>query len=429
MRCWRASSLALLGVCHLLLCLTLRLPDPPRPGDPLRALRADSQVARLRVQDAIAEGRRGDLRFLSAELPPHLKLYGLLGAGAARVSSRLSASQATTLAVALGNTACLLSLLGALGGLAQALFGARAGDRAVLLALWPSLLLHCSQPLRDPLYLALLLALLRACVAVVQHRRPLRAGALALVLSLCLWRVRAEIAPLLLLLVILASLLTLLRAARRRPDLAVNAAALLLLAAPLLWSLLPDDVCRYEAAAGAPLLPGSARPAACPPHSPLASIDRVRWLRSKFLAKYPAARSNIDSEVLLPTPGAALRYLPRALLVAALSPFPWRWPALTPLPLRLLVGAEMLLLYGLQALVLRGLWRGAYRAPAAWLLLAFALASLAALGLSVANQGALYRLRYGYALVCVVLAVGALPGSSAVVGSRERSRGEHPGNH
>ena len=75
------------------------------------------------------------------------------------------------------------------------------------------------------------------------------------------------------------------------------------------------------------------------------------------------------------------------------------------------------------------LWRGAYRAPAAWLLLAFALASLAALGLSVANQGALYRLRYGYALVCVVLAVGALPGSSAVVGSRERSRGEHPGNH
>ena len=141
--------------------------------------------------------------------------------------------------------------------------------------------------------------------------------------------------------------------------------------------------------------------------SVLALRDQAMWetLYSCGLRVSELVGLNL-TDVDLRSPGEALRYLPRALGIGLFAPFPWQWQRLRPLPLRLLCGGEMLVLYGLQAAAFAGLLRRR-RAATAPLWVCF-LGSAVALGLVVANTGALYRLRYGALLCIAVLAAGPL---------------------
>jgi hypothetical protein len=116
-----------------------------------------------------------------------------------------------------------------------------------------------------------------------------------------------------------------------------------------------------------------------------------------------------------------LSYLPRAAVVGFFAPFPNMWLAEgkeVGASGRRLAGLECLAMYAVEALALVGLWRGRGRLPV-WLLASVAAVGVTALGLVVVNVGALYRMRYGFLALLIILAAGAaagLPGRGSLGG-------------
>ena len=70
---------------------------------------------------------------------------------------------------------------------------------------------------------------------------------------------------------------------------------------------------------------------------------------------------------------------------------------------RLISGAETLVMYFLYLAVVVCLWRERRR-PAMWLIFLTATAGLIGLGLVVVNAGALYRIRYVFWIMLIVIA-------------------------
>jgi hypothetical protein len=142
---------------------------------------------------------------------------------------------------------------------------------------------------------------------------------------------------------------------------------------------------------------------------------RLRGLalaREGFVTGYPEARSNIDVAVVFRSASDVFTYIPRALQIAFLAPFPKDWAGEGSLPantvMRRIAGAEMLVLYGglflLPYAVVR--WR---RRPELWIVIVLCSSMMLLYALVVANVGTLYRMRYPYimTLLAVSLAGGA----------------------
>jgi hypothetical protein len=116
--------------------------------------------------------------------------------------------------------------------------------------------------------------------------------------------------------------------------------------------------------------------------------------------------SNIDEEVQFNTMGDFVRYLPRATALGLFAPFPNMWfqrGGQVGRTGRMIAGFETLLTYFLVALAIVGLWHNR-RNMAAWLLGGTAIAGITALGLIVLNIGSLYRFRYPFLMLIVMLA-------------------------
>jgi len=120
--------------------------------------------------------------------------------------------------------------------------------------------------------------------------------------------------------------------------------------------------------------------------------------------------SLIDTDVSVNGWRDLLRLLPRALEVGLLAPFPNMWfqsGALVGIGGRLLAGIETTMTYVIECLALFGLWRARWKLSA-WFLTVFALLGAVALGLAVNNIGALYRLRYPFWILIVILGAGGV---------------------
>jgi hypothetical protein len=120
--------------------------------------------------------------------------------------------------------------------------------------------------------------------------------------------------------------------------------------------------------------------------------------------------SKIDTDVKLNSGAEIIRHLPRALIVGFFAPFPsmwWQTGTQVGANGRLISGFETLLTYMLECLALIGLWRGR-RNLSSWFLFGFVTLGVVALGLVVDNAGALYRLRYPFWILLVILAAGGL---------------------
>ena len=116
----------------------------------------------------------------------------------------------------------------------------------------------------------------------------------------------------------------------------------------------------------------------------------------------------IDSDVRLRGRADVVRYLPRAAVIGFFAPFPNMWLTSGKEVRRggrFLSGVEMMLTYVLEALALAGLWR-ARKQLEAWLLFAIVVIGVVALGLVVNNLGALYRLRYSFWILIVIMGAG-----------------------
>ncbi|MBI5239995.1 MAG: hypothetical protein HY926_05955 [Elusimicrobia bacterium] len=116
-----------------------------------------------------------------------------------------------------------------------------------------------------------------------------------------------------------------------------------------------------------------------------------------------AARTLIDGDAALQSAGDIISYAPRALQVAAFAPFPSDWLAKTSLPVLLGVG-ETAVWYLLAPGLL--VFQRRRRSLGAAMVLVFACALLTMIGTFEPNVGTLFRLRYTY--LQLLMLMGAL---------------------
>lgn len=286
---------------------------------------------------------------------------------------------------------------------------------ACAVALWPSFLLHTTQFLKDPLFVALTLALVlvntRWLTREYTWASALLDGAAGGLVVTALWLARSGTGEVTVALVLLGAVALVARLVRERRLLAANVAGAALVFALTLGvpRLIPNALELGRS-------PSAERWAARTTHqsatregffsNPAAHVGGVR---RRFVEMYTDSGSNVDADVRIESAQELLRYLPRAVEVGFFAPFPVMWFSAgrsVGSAGRLLGGAETLLLYAVEALALAALWR-ARRRIEAWLLFASAAAGVVALGLVAVNVGTLFRLRYVFVMFLIILAAEA----------------------
>ena len=338
------------------------------------------------------------------------------------------------------NLLCYLSVIGLTLVLGQEIGNARIGQVAAgVVALWPTLLLHSLQLLKDPLFIAAALALV-LCVTswltrTYNPRRALVTGAITLVAVLLLLFVRSSFAIVILGVVLFGFILLVLRQLVERRPLYWNMAgplfivvggALLLtfqttgndqkfkhypsnhpgeakaganrdLQVRSAVSYLPrKNLERYPATSTGKLAERSQRMAL-----------RIGSVRERFTARYSKSGSNIDTGVRFRDMKGLLSYLPRAFAVGCCAPFPTMWfvsGQRVGSTGKLLSGAETLVMYVMGLLALLAVVRPPHRLAAS-LLLSVSILGVTLLGLVVPNIGALYRFRYVFWVLLIILGV------------------------
>jgi 4-amino-4-deoxy-L-arabinose transferase-like glycosyltransferase len=304
-----------------------------------------------------------------------------------------------------------LAILSCIYFLGREIFNVRTGFvAATIVALWPSFLFHSTQLIRDPISIACFLSLVLLLTLLLSRDFAWR-GSIALGVSGALivtmfWLVRANMWNVLLVAVALTIVMLAARMIRARRLMTGNAITTLLIIVAVL--LIPAR------------LESTSLPGVRPPVTPLAipstsqpvtresiwtrTIRELAGRRSGFRS-YTSQASNIDRDVQFHSPGDIVRYIPRALVIGFFAPFPKMWVESGSYGRtgRLLSGAETLVMYFLYLAVAFCLWRDR-RNLKMWFVFLIAAVGLLALGLVVVNAGALYRIRYVFWMMLIVIA-------------------------
>ena len=120
----------------------------------------------------------------------------------------------------------------------------------------------------------------------------------------------------------------------------------------------------------------------------------------------------IDAKAHLSNPRALITYLPRALVIGVLAPFPRQWfhPWQSAGAASPLVGIEMCLIYLLLPVIVCGLWDAVrWRRTEGILIITFVCLLGCFLSLVVANLGTLFRLRLLFLLPLLIIAAEGDP--------------------
>ncbi len=399
----------------------------------LASFGSDSRVYLLQISDLQKILKEeGAVPWLRTPAPVHVKLYSLSFA----LFSPLFG--ATILSAEPLNLIYYLVILLLIFALGNEVFGAQEGllAAAMCAALLPTLLLHTTQLLADPLFLVLALALVVASVKWLNTEytlvRGLVAGALGGAAAASLWLVKNSTWWVVLAIMFLATALSLARQVRRRMFLPGNVAGVaLMLAIALSMSHLvtpywlpkeywmpykPDADTASVEKSNRELPPDSTavvtqRSEALQNQQPPETLssrvpNRVAKTRARFIELYPDAGSNLDSNVQFAGTADIVRYLPRAVLIGLFAPFPSMWfetGANTGRAGRVLSGCETVLMYFVMLLAFQSFWHRRRQLPV-WFLMLTALIGVTALGLVVVNVGTLYRQRYLFWIIFIVMA-------------------------
>lgn len=347
--------------------------------------------------------------WLAIKAPLHCRLYSLLFATLGRlVGHNILAAEPLNLVYYLGILCCVYFL-------GREIFNARAGIlAAIIVGVWPSFLMHSTQLIRDSFAILCLLALLLVLTLLLRRRLPWRAGlatgfAGAALVTL-FWVLRGNMWGVVVLATGLTTVLLLLRILRIDRVLVPNIVAIMFVVIAMLVA--PS---RLEST-GLPGVKPPVTPLAIPPTGAFRSTEgvftrlrqQVGQRRAGF-RRYGARESDIAGDVRLNTAGDVLKFLPRATVIGFLAPFPRMWIERGSYGFagRLLSGAETLLMYLLYLAVGVCGWRNRRRSEM-WLLFLVATTGTIALGLVVVNAGALYRLRYVFWIMFIIMAAETL---------------------
>lgn len=338
----------------------------------------------------------------------HVRLYSLPLAVASRWTGF------NVLVVEPLNLVYYLAILVLVYKLGKEVFDYRAGLlAATIVALWPSLLLHTTLLLRDPLLLVVVLILFLVMTKGLKRNyfwhRGVLMGIVAALAIIVIRIVRLPMWDLTSAMVGLFAVFLLARLLGERRILIGNVGLAAIMIAAILITPHFQSAFRNQQHT-------KARRRILPEQIQLLPLEQQVGIRRAGFgleAADPERVTNgpgavIDSDVRLRGRADVIRYLPRAAVIGFFAPFPNMWlTAGTEVGRsgRFLSGVEMLFTYVLDALALAGLWR-ARKQLAAWLLLAIVVIGVVALGLVVNNVGALYRLRYSFWILIVIMGTG-----------------------
>lgn len=135
-------------------------------------------------------------------------------------------------------------------------------------------------------------------------------------------------------------------------------------------------------------------------------------LRHGHVINYPDAKSTVDLDIRFNSALEFLPYLPRALQLGFLAPFPHDWVAEGNIDagtkMRRVGAIEMLCVYVAGLFLPYALWRWRERMEV-WLVVAGCTIAITLYAYVIPNIGTLYRMRFGFLMVMVALGVaGAL---------------------
>ncbi|HET6979604.1 MAG TPA: glycosyltransferase family 39 protein [Pyrinomonadaceae bacterium] len=295
-----------------------------------------------------------------------------------------------------------LAILACIYLLGRELFDSQTGlFAAAIIAVWPTFLFHSTQLIRDPLSISCLLALMLVLVLVLGRefawREGIPIGIAGVGLVTVFWLARGNMWNVIVIAVAITLVMLVIRMIRARRIMVPNALIMLLMIVTLV--IVPS---RLESTS----LPG-VRPPVTTATIP-STIKQMSGRRAGFRS-YTSQASNIDEDVQFSGAGDVMRYLPRAFVIGFFAPFPSMWIEAgsfgrTP---RLLSGLETLVMYALYMAAIFGLWRER-RSMKVWLVFLVATIGMLALGLVVVNAGALFRIRYVFWMMLIVLAARGL---------------------
>jgi 4-amino-4-deoxy-L-arabinose transferase-like glycosyltransferase len=288
-----------------------------------------------------------------------------------------------------------LGILSCVYFLGRELFDAPTGLlAAAIVGVWPTFLLHSTQLIRDPLSILCLLALMLVLTMLLGREFAGAEGGLlgaggGLLVTL-FWLARGNMWNVVIVAVAITLLLLAGRMIRARRFLRGNAFAMLLIIAALI--IVPSR------------LESTTLPGVRPPVATLTTIKQMSGRRAGFRS-YTSQASNIDEDVQFNSTGDVVRYLPRAFVIGFFTPFPNMWIEVGSFgrAQRLLSGVETLAMYFLYLAAALCVWRER-RNPKMWLVFLVATIGMVALGLVVVNAGALFRIRYVFWMMLIVLA-------------------------
>ena len=133
-------------------------------------------------------------------------------------------------------------------------------------------------------------------------------------------------------------------------------------------------------------------------------FERAAKTRTRLIAYGLSikAQSMIDTDINPDNIMEIIEYLPRSLQVAAFAPFPSSWLVNIKIT-RIVAAGEMFIYYLCFPGILFLLWY--HRRAEVWLSLYFSCFFLLVLGFTTANLGTLYRLRYGFFFILLLMGV------------------------
>jgi hypothetical protein len=425
-------------IAHLLVVLSLNVVGrlgvfPGISNNGIVAFASDSRVYQLQTRELEATLRQEGIRtWLQTPSPPHVKLYSLSSA----VLSPLFGQ--TMLSVEPLNLFYYLATLLLIFNLGRETYGEKEGLLAagMFAILCPSFMLHTTQLLKDPLFivLALLLVLVSLRWLTRQYTlvEGLVAGAIGGVAAGSLWLVKNSVWWLVLTIIVIGGILSLAQQAHRRSAIKGNLASIALTLLIALstsymvtpywlpkeyWAPYKPKARELSQTAGEPIAATPANESvqtSAQPDARAGATQRGLWsraagyighTRAQFIELYPDAGSNLDTQVRFGGAADIVGYVPRAMLIGLCAPFPGMWLRAgenVGRAGRLLSGVETLLMCLIELLALQSLWHRR-RQLSAWLLILIALIGVLALGMVVVNVGALYRQRYLFWILFVVV--------------------------
>lgn len=140
-------------------------------------------------------------------------------------------------------------------------------------------------------------------------------------------------------------------------------------------------------------------------------VAQVSYERLALAGEFPDAGSNYNADVQFDSVPEMIRYLPTAAAVGFFAPFPDTWfvaGSVAGLAAKLVSGLETLAMYALELLAVAGLWLERRRFSA-WLLAMVSTTGVILLATVFVNVGTLYRQRYFFWMLLIVLgAMGAV---------------------